>query len=375
MQQTAYDIDAIRAQMRAQMSSRPKDPFEFRPPKIKKGETVKYRYFVLPPLKEGDKCASGLASRDMGAFAIKNGQHWVNNSPHPCPRAFNNEECQLCSIGFDLLNEAGEDDDKRKAIVKRWLAQQLFAVNIYFPNVEANPEDVRGKTMWTNAQKVVMDMFMAALNRDSGGDAADPEAYGVFFDENNAYLFQLEVKGEGKYNGYKGSKFLANLGRMPIVGQAGKPNAAAIQKILDSRHDLWTKIEVPDPQKIAKLAHKMISGDVGGEGGEGGGEGGEGGIHMESDEHQTKAVAQKTAAAPAKAAPVTAPAAAPKAAAKAVPAAAAATKAAPAAAAKAAAPKPAAKPAPVEPEPEPELTDGEEDSELAELLARVTDDN
>lgn len=261
---SSYDIEKIRRKMAAKVDGRRSDPFEFRPPKAKSEEVLKYRFYILPDLVKGDKVNGGLASCDMDTFVVKHGQHWVNNKPHPCPRLFNDEECEMCQAGFDALAEIPKSDKaKRQAVVRQFLSSSVFAGNIYFPPIDPNPEELRGRVCWYNAPKQVFDMWYAALNRNDGGDADDPEAHGVIYNPYGAFLFQLVAKKGGDYNEYKASKFIAAAGAHPIVMVGGKPDEAAIQKILDSRHDLFTKIEVPDPQKIHQLYQNIMHGDDG----------------------------------------------------------------------------------------------------------------
>jgi len=256
----AYDIDKIRAQMK-KMAGKPQDPFEYRPPKAKAGETIKHRFYVLPPLQKGDKCHGGTATKDMGnAVCIKHGNHWVNNKPNACPRVLLEEECELCQAGFDLLGETN-DKDKRGAIVKQFLAQTSYAVNVYFPPIEPNPEELRDKVLWFNAQKTIFDIWHEALMRDNGGDEEDPQAFGIYYNEQNAFLFQIQIQHSGTYNDYRTSKFLAKIGPMPIAATKDKkPDDKKIQKILDSRHDLYLKVEQPNPKKIHQLCQVILHG-------------------------------------------------------------------------------------------------------------------
>lgn len=256
----AYDIDKIRAQMK-KLAGKPQDPFEYRPPKAKAGETIKHRFYVLPPLQKGDKCHGGAMTKDMGnAVCVKHGNHWVNNKPYACPRVLLEEECELCQAGFDLLSETN-DKDKRNAIVKQFLAQTSYAVNVYFPSIESNPEELRDKVLWFNAQKTIFDILHEALMRDNGGDEEDPQAFGVYYNEQNAFLFQIQIQQSGTYNDYRTSKFLAKIGPMPIaVTKDKKPDDKKIQKILDSRHDLCLKVEQPNPKKIHQLCQVILHG-------------------------------------------------------------------------------------------------------------------
>lgn len=265
MSTSKFDLEKIRKKMAQKVDGRKIDPFEFRAPKAKATEVIKYRFYILPELAKGDKVHGGTASRDMDLFVVKHGQHWINNRPHSCPRLFNDEECEMCSVGFEALNEIPKTDtDKRTAVRKQWLSSSVFAANIYFPPIDPNPEDLRGKVLWYNAPKQVFDLWYAALSRDDQGDTDDPEAFGVIYDPFNAFLFQLVVKSGGSYNEYKASKFIATAGAHPIVMLPNKrPDEAAITRILDSRHDLYTKIEIPNPAKIVQLCQSMLHGSDG----------------------------------------------------------------------------------------------------------------
>jgi hypothetical protein len=187
----------------------------------------------------------------------------VNDRPHPCPRIYSEgaDECPICSFGFDLLREE-QNQEKRRLILNQWMPQSYYMVNIYFPNVKTNPEDLRGKAKFYNASKTLFDQWTSCLLRDDAGDPEDPQAFGVFFDESSAFCYQLEVLKSGRNNSYKTSKFLPNGGEpIAIASKDGAPNTKAIQKILDNRIDLYSKIEEPDLDKIRKLANVMVNGD------------------------------------------------------------------------------------------------------------------
>ena len=258
------DIERIRKQMAAQMSGRPKDPFEFTCPTVNDNEVVNYRYYVLDGLKKGDKVAGGIATQDMELFTIKNGMHWINKRAHPCPRLFNDEECEICEHGFAMMKGVPDSKDGKalkSAIANEWLSKATFMVNLYFPDIDPNPPEVRGKVLFHRAAKTVFDLWYAALNNNDGGDKIDPRAFGLFYDEMNAFLFQHTIKKVNGYNDYKSSRFLASVGSQPIaVNPDGTPNLVRIQQIMDSRHDLWTKIEKPDPAKIHAVCQRMING-------------------------------------------------------------------------------------------------------------------
>jgi len=258
-----YDLKKIRKKIKEKQGGRSRDPNEFKTPQPKSdSEPIKIRFFILPPLKKGDTCADGVASQDMDLFYVANGSHWVNNRPYPCPRVHDDENCTMCDFAFELMSET-QDKDERRAIARQYLPQTKYAVNVLFLNSETNPEDVRGKVMWYNVSKQVFDKFEACICRDNAGDDADPQAYGVFFDEENAYAFQLEILKSGQYPSYKTSKFLAGSGTMPIAAKKvdGKvvPDSNKIKKILDQRHDLFTKFETRDQDKISELVTMVTS--------------------------------------------------------------------------------------------------------------------
>jgi len=253
----AYDVDAIRNRLKQQVSGKYNDSDEFKPAKAENNESLKYRFFVLPPIKKGDKIKSGIAEQSMENFYVQHGDHWVQNRPHPCPRTWNNEKCELCQIGFDML-KTEKDEDKRRAIVKAWMPTTFYTVNIYFPNISVNPEELRGTVKYYKGSKTCCDKWIAAILRTDCGLADDPQAYGVFYDENAAFMFQLEAEKQGKSNSYKSSKFIHNGGKpVPI----GTPDD--IVKILEARIDIFSKITVPKPDAVAKLASSILNGDDG----------------------------------------------------------------------------------------------------------------
>ena len=258
-----YDVAAVRKRLQEKQGNRFKDANEFRPPKNPDdNKTVRIRFYVLPPLTAGDKCADGVASESMDMFYVQNGAHWINNRTHPCPRVHEDEEeCPLCQLGFDLMGET-DVKDERRAIAKQWLPRTQYAVNVYFPKDKVNPEELAGKVMWMNASKQVFDIWEACIMNDEEGDPADPQAYGVFYDENDSYCFQLEIGKNGDWNSYKTSKFLANVGKRPMArDKDNKALPKRIEAILSQRHDLFTKFGARDPEALAALAKQMLSGE------------------------------------------------------------------------------------------------------------------
>ncbi len=251
-----YNIDDIRKKLKDSSKGKSIDPDEFRPKKIdNQNDQMKYRFFILPPFQQGDKVRGGAASQSMDQFFIHHGTHWIQNRPHACPRLHYNEECPICQFGFDLLGET-KDDEKRKNIVRDWMPNSAYMVNIFFPPwIKSNPEELRGRVMFYNAPKTCFDLWMACVMRDESNEE-DPEAFGVFFDETAGFLFELNVVRKGKNNSYAASKFIANNGQpQPMVRDDN------FKMLLESRHNLFEKLQKPDPVAIKRLATSLIDGD------------------------------------------------------------------------------------------------------------------
>lgn len=257
-----YDVEAIRKRLKQSMGGKFSDPDAFRPETAKStNDPIKYRFFILPPLMEGDELKSGTVAKGMDQFFICHADHWFNNRPTPCPRMWDNSDCPICQFGFDLLRDE-KDDDKRTSIIKTWMPTTYYLVNIYFTKWDGNPEDLRGKVKTYNAPKTLFDQWSSVLMRDDKGDPEEPQAHGVFFDENAAFLFQLEVLRHGRANSYKTSKFITSDGEpIPMVGKRGEPNEKGIAALLKLRHNLWTKVEAPVADKVKKLYNMMADGD------------------------------------------------------------------------------------------------------------------
>ena len=262
-----YDISKMREKLKSSMGGRPVDPNEFRPPKAQPGQEIKYRFYVLPPLSVGDKCATGEATKDMDIWFVPYGQHWINSKPYACPRIASEgaTSCPMCDKGFALLKEAkaaGAEKIATAALAKQWLPQVANMVNIYFPPHKSNPDELHGKVLFFKLPKSCFDQLNECLNKDdAGNDDERPEAFGAFFDEESAFVYELSIKRKGDYNDYSGSKFLTGNPK-PIAAKAdGTPDRKAIQRILDQRHDLWTKGDVADVKLIKKLVSKLMDGD------------------------------------------------------------------------------------------------------------------
>lgn len=257
----AYDVEAIRKRLKQSMGGKFNDPDQFKPATAKStSEPIKYRFFILPPLQEGDVLKSGTVKKTMDQFFIRHADHWFQNKPTPCPRMWDNSDCPICQFGFDLLRDE-KDDNKRRDILGTWMPTTYYLVNIYFTNWSGNPEELRGKVKFYRAPKTCFDQWSAALLRDDKGDDEEPQAHGVFFDENAAFLFQLEALRQGRSNSYKTSKFITSDGLpVPMVGKRDQPNTKGIATLLKLRHNLWDKVEEPEQEKIDRL-FRMMDGD------------------------------------------------------------------------------------------------------------------
>lgn len=273
-----YDVEAIRKRLKETQTGKFNDPDEFRPEKAKSTtEPTNYRFYILPPVMEGDLVKGGHAKRSMDQFFVQHGAHWIHDKPYPCPRVCENNDCEICTFGFDLLRELKDDknaEEKRKAIVKQYMPTTHYVVNIFFTGHKCNPEDLRGTVKYFKAPKTCFDSWSGALMRDDAGDPERPKAHGVFFDEKHAYIFELAVLKSGKNNSYKTSDFLTtNVGPM-IRLENGQPDMGALAKLLTMRHYLFDKLDKPDSKKISALAQAIIHGDTSATDGTGSGGGG-----------------------------------------------------------------------------------------------------
>ena len=255
-----YDINAIRAKLKKTMSGKFNDPDEFKPEKANSTtEPIKYRFFILPPLFKGDELKSGVVERSMEQFFISHANHWIHDKPHPCPRVWDGGTCKVCQFGFELLKEDKyrQDEVARREVIRQYMPTQYNMVNIYFTSWKGNPEDLRGKVRFFNASKTLFDQWTSTLMKEDSGDPDDPQAHGIFFDENAGFVYELQNLKQGRQNSYKTSKFLANGGKpTPMLD-----DKAMLPKLLKLRHNLWEKIEVPDEAKITQIFNTLVHGD------------------------------------------------------------------------------------------------------------------
>lgn len=269
-----YDVAAIRDKMKKQMG-RAKDPYEFKPPKAEEGKDTIYRFFVLPPFNVGEQLSTGLAQNSMDLCFVDSGAHFIENKMLGCPRCINGDECPICEQAFEQMNAIKElqiNDELKKEKVRQvasaLLPGQYRLVNIYFPDDQlgaVNPEALRGKVMWYATPKTVFDMWWQCISADGPGvDEFNPLPHGVFYDENAAYLFNLVAYKKNILNSYEKSKFLVTdrISKLPIarVGATMDPDQQAIQRILDMRHDLFSKRPEVKIEELRKVANNICNG-------------------------------------------------------------------------------------------------------------------
>lgn len=239
-----------------------KDPKEWKPeqPKSPDEESV-YRFYVLPHYNVGDVIDGNheVTQEDVDAthgwYFYTHGYHWINNRRLECPRLHDQERCPICDIGFNLMRTLPDDKVARRKVAKNYLPSTKFAVNIYFPDNDKSPEDLRGKVMWTSVPKTVFDRFEACIHRDNAGDEDDPKAYGLFFDLDACYEFKMIVRLKGGYSTYEDSRFLPNT-RGAILTDSKER-----QEVLKQRSLLHSKFASRDADQLTKIANQILNGD------------------------------------------------------------------------------------------------------------------
>ena len=261
-----YDVNEIRKKLKQSQAGKFTDPDQFKPDKGKsKTDAIKYRFFILPPISKGDELKSGIVKKSMEQFFVQHANHWINDRPYACPRVWEGDDtCKICDFGFDLLREEeNKEEERRRKIVKQWMPTTYNAVNIYFTNWKGNPEELRNKVKWYNSPQTCFAHWSSAMMKENAGDPEDPEAYGVFFDENAGFVYELQVLLQGRQNSYKTSKFLPNGGKgVPMVkNKDGSAKEESLAILLRLRHNLWDKIDTPDIAKIDKVFAVVTSGD------------------------------------------------------------------------------------------------------------------
>lgn len=259
----------IRERMDKEKGGSGRDPNEWRAPKVKPGEEQSVQFYVLPPVIEGDTVVGGKATRGMTEmFWHTVGTHWINARPQECPRLHDKEKCPLCDLGFELLRDE-ENPETRREIAKKYMPTVKYVVNAYFPALDGNPEDLRDTVKWVALPKTVIDVMDETIRRDGPGkDKYDPQPYGLFFstgiedwcdaDYSGGFLFKMVMRSIGGYNDYKSSKFIyQSLG--PIArDKNGKADAKKIQKILDGRHDIFSKFSIRDKGALQTIVDELL---------------------------------------------------------------------------------------------------------------------
>lgn len=257
----------IRAKLNKTEGSKANDPFRFTVPALAKGVDKSWYFIVLPPLQKGDTVQGGKkATKGMDDLPyVKVGNHWLAHEKKllECPRVTSNEKCDLCALGFSLM-EGVDDPAQRAAIREQYLSREQHLVNVYFPPIEGQPEEVKGKVMWFPiTQRKIYSKFRECLERDKpAGVSLKKQAYGIFWphndetNENMCYIYEVHATNKigTKYNDYDGSDFLVDT-RGPIDNFI--PEGMTYQYILDQRHDLASKFREPDAAKIQQAVEDI----------------------------------------------------------------------------------------------------------------------
>lgn len=238
MSDLQYDLESIRNKMKQKKGGGSRDPNEWRADKATENTTLKWKFFILPPVDS------------MDLWCYGHGSHYIDNKWLECPRAHGEGDCPLCQYGFDLMSETS-DKKERSAIAKAYLSSIRYAVNIFFPPISDTPAELRGKVMWFSIPKSIYQICEDVIMRDpTDDDEVEPEPYGIFFDPKNAIPFLLQAKRKGEYNTYDQSRFL--LKKTPIAKSDKK-----IQEILDMRHDIPHVFAGRDIDQLQAIVDKL----------------------------------------------------------------------------------------------------------------------
>jgi hypothetical protein len=260
----------IRAQVNRNEGTRINDPHKFTPSSLRPKEEKSWYFIVLPGVEKGDDVNGGKkAVRGMdGLPYIKTAQHWLEHEKKllECPRVMLKEKCAMCDTGFSLLDGV-EDQAQRSAIRDKFLPRENVVINAYFPPIDGQPDELKGKVMWFPVgQRKVYNKFFECLNRDKPASGSlKKQAYGIFWpfndaesgQENVCYIYEIHAtrKAGTKYNDYDGSDFLVE-SRGPITNFI--PSSTTYQEILAQRHDLWSKYREPDGARIQAAANDIV---------------------------------------------------------------------------------------------------------------------
>lgn len=259
-------LEKVRKKMAERSNRRSRDEHEFRIPRAQGSDELNFYFRVLPELSKDETCSSGVSTRDYEFFFYPHGAHWIDRQKIECPRLHDGEKCDICQLGFDLLQETS-DEEARREISRKFLPRTYYTINAYFLDTDKNPEDVRGKVMWMSVPKTIYDMFDACMHSDDPGDDDDPKAFGMFYDVAEGFVFKLTATKKGDWNTYEASRFLASKGPSPLVKtKKGALDEKRAITILEQRHDLATKFDERNPDKIATVVKKLLNDDGDGDG-------------------------------------------------------------------------------------------------------------
>lgn len=235
-QDRAEMLKRVREKMLAKKGGRRRDPNEWKAPQVQPGKKFKVRAYVLPPIESMDSL-----------WFYQLGDHWINRKKYPCPRIYDGDKCPYCQLGFDLLSET-DDKDARSEISKAYLPRTQYAVNVWFPASKSNPDDLQNEVKFYALPKTIFDKLEECIIReDQGDDEMDPQPWGLFYDEQNAYPLSIEIMHKGGFNNYEKSKLLAN-GLGPIADSEEE-----IEAILNRRHDIPSKYPARTPDNLKAL--------------------------------------------------------------------------------------------------------------------------
>ncbi|MDP1712579.1 MAG: hypothetical protein Q8K86_08990 [Candidatus Nanopelagicaceae bacterium] len=265
---TKADLDKARQKLLNRKGSIKRDPMQWAPrvrdTLPKDGSPMIFRFRILPPMRQDEKVLDGdksIVVKEEVDWAIEHGSHWFNNRPYECPRLVTKDPCPVCDIGFGLMKTTS-DKEKRSAIAKSYLPKSYWAVNVYFLNADPNPDEIRGKVLWADINKTVFDICEQCVMADDQGSDEDPRPFGLFYDVDEGYVFQMDIRSKGGYPTYSMSKFLIKT-RGPLAkSNSGERDDERIGSLLGQRHFLPYKIEKPNLDELEKIAGTIADDDV-----------------------------------------------------------------------------------------------------------------
>ena len=251
------ELEKVRQRFLDRKGTVRKDPTEFQMPRKeslpKDGSSKIYRFHFLPPISMGEKVLNGdkvvEATEDL-FWCIEHGSHWIDGRYHACPRIISggDDHCPICEIAFDLFKNT-EDKKKRSQIAKAYLPNSRWATNVYFLDDPRNPEELRGQVRWMNINKTIFDKCESCVMNDDPGDELDQKPCGLFYDLDEGYVFQLEVRLKEGYQNYENSRFLVKTkGSMKNID------------VLEKRQLISAKVPRVDVEKLNAIANRLSGG-------------------------------------------------------------------------------------------------------------------